>query len=433
MEEKYFGCLLGLAVGDALGTTLECTKAGKDFSVSDIVGGGKFDLYPGQWTDDTSMALCIAESLTKKLKFDPQDQIRRYLRWYEEGHLSSTGECFDIGITCRMAMFEFRKKNVDYPASASDKARQGNGCIMRLAAIPLAYRTVPYPLFDQISANSSRTTHGAVQCQQTTVFYSRLIRLALEGKSKDEILSPTAIEKSVLDNFCDETKALALGSYKTKEPPEIYGAGYVIAAAEAALWAFYKTATFKEGALLVANLCGDADTTAAIYGQLAGAHYGSKGIPQGWQDKCALVPLIHVLTTELYRLSSGPISDTGEFKTEVSVDDRFVHVTQMMDILEGLWKPIMRKLVPGPKMYRQISEFESDRVNFKTDFKAKLAVDKWDADAERLWRDFDNRFSQVAVKVSGWCGRANPASKTATPSAMPTRVNFLSAIQKKST
>jgi hypothetical protein len=89
--ERYRGCLLGLAVGDALGTTLEFKPPGSFDPVGDMVGGGPFGLRPGEWTDDTSMALCLAESLIERRGFDPVDQLERYCRWYRLGHLSSTG------------------------------------------------------------------------------------------------------------------------------------------------------------------------------------------------------------------------------------------------------------------------------------------------------------------------------------------------------
>src|SRR5688500_5205401 len=100
----FRGCLLGLAVGDAVGTTVEFMPRGSFPPVTDMVGGGPFGLQPGQWTDDTSMALCLATSLIAKKGFDANDQMDRYWRWYREGYLSSTGKCFDIGNTVRDAL-----------------------------------------------------------------------------------------------------------------------------------------------------------------------------------------------------------------------------------------------------------------------------------------------------------------------------------------
>ncbi|MDA0745626.1 MAG: ADP-ribosylglycohydrolase family protein, partial [bacterium] len=92
LQERYQGCLLGLAAGDALGTTLEFNSPGSFEPIVDMVGGGPFELPPGAWTDDTSMALCLAESLIACEGFDPEDQMKRYLRWFREGHWSSTGK-----------------------------------------------------------------------------------------------------------------------------------------------------------------------------------------------------------------------------------------------------------------------------------------------------------------------------------------------------
>ena len=99
LNERYQGCLLGLAVGDAIGTTLEFKPRGSFAPLNDMVGGGPFYLQPGQWTDDTSMAICLAESLIESNGFDARDQMQRYYRWWKEGRHSSTGHCFDIGAT----------------------------------------------------------------------------------------------------------------------------------------------------------------------------------------------------------------------------------------------------------------------------------------------------------------------------------------------
>ena len=97
-QDRFRGCLLGLACGDAVGTTVEF-KARRMFPpMTDMIGGGPFGLKAGQWTDDTSMALCLASSLVERGTFDPKDQMERYIRWRDQGYWSSTGKCFDIGI-----------------------------------------------------------------------------------------------------------------------------------------------------------------------------------------------------------------------------------------------------------------------------------------------------------------------------------------------
>ena len=158
--QRYRGCLLGLAVGDAVGTALEFSRPGTYEPITDMIGGRPFELKPGKWTDDTSMALCLAESLIEKKGFVPSDQMERYVRWWKEGHLSCTGECFDIGNATRNALAGFlRTKN---PFSGStDPYTAGNGSIMRLAPVPLFYAGQPtYAM--EFAAESSRTTHASL-------------------------------------------------------------------------------------------------------------------------------------------------------------------------------------------------------------------------------------------------------------------------------
>jgi ADP-ribosylglycohydrolase len=119
--DRYRGSLLGLAAGDALGTTLEFEHPGSFTPITDMLGGGPFGLEPGQWTDDTSMALCLAESLVERRAFDPVDQLRRYCRWYREAHLSSTGHCFDIGNATRTALQQFEQTGEPFRGSTDPK------------------------------------------------------------------------------------------------------------------------------------------------------------------------------------------------------------------------------------------------------------------------------------------------------------------------
>jgi len=184
--ERYRGSLLGLAVGDALGTTLEFHRPGTFAPINDMVGGGPFRLQPGEWTDDTSMALCLAESLIEKQGFDPVHQLETYLRWERDGHLSSTGECFDIGNTVQQALWQFEDTKKPYCGS-TDAGTAGNGCIMRLAPVPLFYAKNPLEVIEK-SAESSRTTHGAATCVDACRYLGVLIAGAVNGVAKDVLM-----------------------------------------------------------------------------------------------------------------------------------------------------------------------------------------------------------------------------------------------------
>lgn len=302
--DRYRGSLLGLAAGDAVGTALEFSSPGSFEPIGDMVGGGPFRLKPGQWTDDTSLALCLTESLIACGGFDPADQMRRYVRWWREGHLSSTGRCFDIGNTTRTALAYFEETNEPY-AGSPDAGSAGNGSIMRLAPVPLAYARKPDSAIEYAAA-SSRTTHGAATCVDACRYLAALIVGAVQEVPKEELLSdrfspvPGYWEDHLLVPEIDE---IARGSFKRRDPPEIRGTGYVVRSLEAALWAFERSTTFRQGCLLAVNLGDDADTTGAVYGQLAGAFYGEWGLPEAWRSKLACRQRIETMAERLLALS----------------------------------------------------------------------------------------------------------------------------------
>lgn len=292
--DRSRGCLLGLAVGDAVGTTVEFKSRGTFPPVSDMTGGGPFRLKPGQWTDDTSMALCLAESLVSRNGFDPVDQMDRYWDWYRNGYLSSTGRCFDIGNTVQAALTKYHQTGDPFSGSTNPRAA-GNGSLMRLAPVVLFY----FPDVQKIihfAAESSLTTHGATECVEACQLFSEILCSLLSGKEKDSTLPQTTVAPSM-----PTIKDIALGNYRNKSADEIKGSGYVVQSLEAALWCFYQTDTFEAAILQAANLGDDADTTAAICGQLAGASYGESGIPAQWLERLFMRAEITELADKLFR------------------------------------------------------------------------------------------------------------------------------------
>ncbi|MDZ7697716.1 MAG: ADP-ribosylglycohydrolase family protein [Deltaproteobacteria bacterium] len=303
--KEFKGSLLGLAAGDALGTTLEFRPPDTFEPIKDMIGGGPFHLEPGQWTDDTSMALCLAESLIETQRFDPRDQMERYCRWWHEGHLSSNGQCFDIGGTVKKALQDFEATGEPISGSIHPHSA-GNGCIMRLAPIPLFYANAPDKAIE-MSGKSSKTTHGTLACVDACRYFGGLIAGAVKGASKKDLLSPGYRPNGrpwQEGELVEDIFEIAQGSYKYKEPPEIKGTGYVVKSLEAALWAFCHSVSFEDGCLLAVNLGDDADTTGAVYGQLAGAFYGVDDIPEDWLEKLVLRKGIERFAEKLFDLSS---------------------------------------------------------------------------------------------------------------------------------
>jgi ADP-ribosylglycohydrolase len=297
-QDRFRGCLLGLAVGDAVGTTLEFKLAGSFKPIRDMVGGGPFRLNPGEWTDDTSMALCLATSLVEKNGFDPKDQMDRYWRWWKEGYLSSNGRCFDIGNTVAAALERYGQTG-DPMAGSINPRSAGNGSIMRLAPVPMFYHP-DLAAAVHYSAESSRTTHGAPECIDACRLLAGIIYRGLSEESKEDVLGES-------NSFHGEPKIMMIanGHYQNKPIKEIRGSGYVVESLEAALWCFLQTDTFEAAILKAANLGDDADTTAAICGQLAGAFYGETGIPKKWLEKLAMREEISKLAENL--LAAKPL------------------------------------------------------------------------------------------------------------------------------
>ena len=300
-RNRFRGCLLGLAAGDALGTTLEFRSPGSFEPIDHMVGGGPFRLQPGQWTDDTSMALCLATSLIETGSFDPGDQMERYVRWYRDGYLSSTGVCFDIGNTVSSALSAFMLTGEPYSGPV-DPNTAGNGSLMRLAPVPMYFAGDAGRAIER-SADSSRTTHGAGEAVDACRYFAGLLVGALRGLDRELLLSPSYCPVDGMwdrNPLADKIAAIADGSFKRRNPPEIRGAGYVVDALEAALWAFHHSRDFREGALLAVNLGDDADTTGAIYGQIGGAYYGVEAIPSEWRQILTMSAEIVAMADNLF-------------------------------------------------------------------------------------------------------------------------------------
>ena len=279
VRDRALGAFLGLAIGDAVGTTLEFSSRDAQPRLEDMTGGGPFALPPGAWTDDTAMALALADSLAATGTLDARDLMDRFTRWWRNGEYSCTGTCFAIGNATRRALGRYVQTG-DPLAGSTDPRTAGNGSLMRLAPAALRFWNDRSRLIDA-AAEQSRTTHGAEETVDACRAFAELLAEAIAGSPRAAFLAPRAFEGA------PAIAAIMAGSWRGRARNEIRSSGYVVHTLEAALWSVARTGDFRNAVLLAANLADDADTVAAVTGQLAGALYGLSGIPDRWLDRLA--------------------------------------------------------------------------------------------------------------------------------------------------
>ncbi|KAI9717050.1 MAG: hypothetical protein M1812_004985 [Candelaria pacifica] len=302
IKSRVRGSILGVAVVDALGGPVEFMNRGSFDKVESFIPNEHFNLPPGTWTDDTSMTLCLAQSLIDtKGVYIPQNPIRKYRDWFRNGYLSATGYCFDIGGATRTALTlwdgYFVKNRFDIDLSDPeahvpgqeliDKKLNkeiccGNGSLMRVSPIGLVYHS-DISLLTKYATLSSEATHPYHTNAEACIVYSRLIALALQNVPKEALVADFAASSETYTGLKDRFQEYkTIQSWQDKKESDISSSGYVIDTLEAALWAFFTTEEFREGAVQVVNLGDDADTVGAVYGGLAGAYYGYEAIPEEW-------------------------------------------------------------------------------------------------------------------------------------------------------
>lgn len=285
--DRRRGCLLGLAVGDALGAPVEFEVPGSFDPVTDYRDGGPHALQAGEWTDDTSMALALADSITQ-LAWDLDDQAQRYVDWWRNGEYTSNGRVVDVGVTTVVSLQRFVETGDARNSGARDERSSGNGSVMRLAPVPIAYhRAFPerLELLIERAEESSLPTHASPQCLSGCRYFALLTSGLMHGLPREEVLAPDwePLQRlRALRPLHPEIEAVARGSFRRLQPPDIRASGYVVKTIEAALWAFHEADDFSSAVLAAVNLGDDSDTAGAVCGQLAGAYFGERGIPDRW-------------------------------------------------------------------------------------------------------------------------------------------------------
>lgn len=258
-RDRAIGALVGLAVGDALGTSVEFKERDTYEPVTTLRGGGAFRLQPGEWTDDTSMALALSDSLIENNgEVNAMDLLRRFTDWYENGTYSTTGRCFDIGTTTREALLNFKRFGLT--VAPDQDHLSGNGSIMRLAPAAIVHHR-SYDDAVRVSIDQSVPTHNSTKCRDACEELALIISAGIRGEDQ-------GLNQRIKDIPRDQ----------------ISSSGYVLDTLVAAQWAVLNTSTFDDAVLLAANLGDDADTVAAVTGQIAGSLYGYSAIREEWRN-----------------------------------------------------------------------------------------------------------------------------------------------------
>ncbi|KAK6359453.1 hypothetical protein TWF696_000611 [Orbilia brochopaga] len=333
LESRIKGAIFGVAVADALGGPVEFQRRGTFARVTDYQPNLNFGLQPGAWTDDTSMTLCLAQSLITSRTCDPITQLQNYIDWISDGYLSSTNRCFDVGNLTRQTLGFWTvhippkpdpKHPIEYPAVSPSQLRSlqnelngfysratfcGNGSLMRTVPIALFYYSSPRETIATHAHAASQLTHPYPTNGEACAVYCILVAAILSHPSATgEQISKSALF-DILKSFTFTDAALrlrfqvynALEDFAARDVNLISSSGYVVHSLEAALWAFFSTDSWEAGCLAVVNLGDDADTVGAIYGGLAGAYYGLEAIPAHWRENLVKKDVVAKIADELYR------------------------------------------------------------------------------------------------------------------------------------
>jgi ADP-ribosylglycohydrolase len=289
LRERFLGALLGLAVGDAVAAATQYKRPGRFDPIGDMLGGGPFDLPRGAWSDDTAMALCLAESLLEREGFDARDQVARYRRWQQHGHLSATGQCLGITAGTARALARSQWRRQPFSGSHAPDALAPES-LSRVAPAVLYFFGDPAAAI-AAAAEAARATSQAPAVLTACRALAAALHAALCGEPKEVILAraaalleaPEAAGVIAAVNALPAAAAVGLPAEGAASPGRRGGAT-ARAALTAALDAFARTDNLRDAVLAAANLGGNSDVMAGACGALAGAHYTASAVPTLWRN-----------------------------------------------------------------------------------------------------------------------------------------------------
>ena len=391
-RDRAVGALLGLAAGDAVGAAIEFSPKPRFAVLDDMAAGGPHGLARGQWTDDTAMALALADSLAAAPNLNPADLMQRFLDWRDTGAYSCTGTCFDIGNATRAALERFRRTGEPLAGSA-DPAAAGNGALMRLAPVAIRHWRDREAL-QAAAALQTRTTHGSPATLANSAVFADLLADTIAGASLPELLASPAAQRIE-------------GGWRGLHRDAVEGSGWVVRSLQAAVWAVSRTTNFRSAVLLAANLGDDADTTAAIAGQLAGAIYGAAGIPSEWLAALAWHGRLEGAAASLFD-AAWPEADGPEHENpHYNVDGIAAAATTLGDGFAACWMTqdwTLRERLAALAGFQ--TAFERDGFQFATQMPPKrngdLTVLGWTSLSDEAERFYQMVYDYGWVRLFDW-------------------------------
>ena len=302
MNNYWINGMIGVAVADAFGSPVQFMnrESLKKNPLTEMEYCDIYDKPAGAWTDDTSMALCILDSLREKGKVDEADIMERFSKWYYENEYTPTGEAFDMGNTCVSAIASYERNHDVDTCGRTGEYANGNGSLMRTMPICLYYAVKTHDgsatldeAIDKIHKVSA-LTHNHLRANMACGLYFFLVREIIFGEgSLNERL-----QKGLDCGFAYYEESIAaqgelsyygrmrdISAFGALPEDQIRSSGYVVDTLEAAVWSLAKTDSYRDCVILAVNLGDDTDTVGAVAGGLAGLYYGYDAIPADWREK----------------------------------------------------------------------------------------------------------------------------------------------------
>ncbi|MGG7036297.1 MAG: ADP-ribosylglycohydrolase family protein [Flavobacterium sp.] len=294
MNNPLLSILLGIATGDALGVPVEFKP--RDYlienPVSDMTGFGTHNQPAGTWSDDTSLTLCLAESILEGL--DLNQLAQKFIDWKNDNYWTPHGWVFDIGIGTRIAIEQLEDGVQPELAGGFGEMDNGNGSLMRILPLVLLIKDLPTEERFKLTQQVSSLTHAHIRSVIACFYYLEFAKKIIEGKNKLETYQELQIEipaflqtKEINSNEVTKFSRLLHQNIIDLNENEIKSSGYVVDTLEASVWCLLTTQNYKEAVLKAVNLGNDTDTTGAVTGGLAALLYGVESIPENWLNALA--------------------------------------------------------------------------------------------------------------------------------------------------